>query len=95
MGDETWTAHGIHICTHTHTIAQAQASSHARMHTPVQAAEVLQLYLELCCDVSERAARWRRVSCVLRARDEGWDAESAKAVLMAMVLTRKERDEFK
>ena len=70
----------------------------------MQAAEALQLYLELCCDAGERAARWRRVCCVLRDHDadssspvasRSSDDTLVQDVMTAMVLSRQERQEFR
>lgn len=81
------------------TAARAAPPPHHRTRcTPIpppQAAEALQLYLELCCNVAMRAARWRAVSAVLRTHGSSTGAVPMAQVMGAMVLSAAEREEFR
>jgi hypothetical protein len=61
----------------------------------MQAAEALQLYLELCGDESIRATRWRPVIRTLLTRSNPSCPDQLAAIYKAIALTPEEKATFK
>jgi hypothetical protein len=61
----------------------------------LQAAEALQLYLELCGDEGVKATRWRPVIKTLLTRSNPGCPDQLAAIYKAVALTTEEKAAFK